>query len=482
MVMRDRDEVTAPTRSAHADDGWWLLVTGLLVFAAVLAAMVTMATLHPYGYLRMSDLMVYRLAGAVARHSGPLYSDRFLRDALRFTYPPAAAMVFAVLSFLPFYVLKLLMTLASLLALLGSSWLAWGSAGVRGPVVRAGATLVLAGFALWSDPVQQTLGFGQVNLVLMVVVLADMLSSDRRWWKGAGVGLAAGLKLTPAIFILYLLVTRRVRAAVTAMAVFALSVAAGFVMLPGPSHRYWLDGLFLDSGRTGNNAYAANQSIYGMIERVTHGSGMARPCWIGLSFAVGIGGLLTAAWAHRRGHELAGIVACAVTGLLISPVSWDHHWVWITPLLGVILAPAWRVAKVRPVPVRPVLGWLAFLRPVLPWLGAAAVGLVFWQNPLPFGPLHNTGLIWTVPHAGKLEYTWTGMQLVTGNLYLLTGFVVLCAVAIKLAATRSEVRPENPVEGSNAQSRPQDSSTEVSGAARQPVCAAGIASNLTDRA
>jgi alpha-1,2-mannosyltransferase len=271
----------------------------------------------------------------------------------------------------------------------------------------------------------------------MVVVLADMLGGDRRWWKGAGVGLAAGLKLTPAIFILYLLVTRRVRAAVTAMAVFGLSVGAGFVMLPGPSHRYWLDGLFLESGRTGNNAYVANQSIFGIIERLAPGSGVARPCWIAVSLVVGIGGLLTAAWAHRRGHELAGIVACAVTGLLISPVSWDHHWVWITPLLGVILAPALRVAKVRPVPV-----W-----PVLAWLGAAAVGLVFWQCPVPFGPLHPTGLIWTVPHAGKLEYTWTGMQLVTGNLYLLTGFVVLCTVAIELAATRPERRPENPAGG-----------------------------------
>jgi alpha-1,2-mannosyltransferase len=425
MAMSDRDEVAAPAARPRQRRGWWIVLAGTLIFAAALGAYTWMAVLYPVRFWKMNDLVIYRLAGIVARQDGPLYTATFLRSALRFTYPPASAMLFAALSNLSIAVLKVVMTVASLLALLFSAWLAWGAAGVRAPVARAGAALAVAGLTLWTDPVQASLGFGQINLVLMIIALADLCQRDSRWWKGAGVGIAAGLKLTPAIFIIYLLVTRRFRAAIVAIAAFGATIGAGFIMLPTQSHKYWLGGLFFDSSRTGGNDYVANQSLYGVIVRLTHNPAAAHPYWIATAIGIGICGLAVAAWAHRRGQELTAIVTCAVTGLLISPVSWDHHWVWIDPMLVAVLAPAWRY------------------RSKLAWAGGFVLLAPFFQYPVPpahGGPVFPIGLIWTVPNAGNLEYTWTGLQVVTGNLYAICGLVILCTVAITLALTRKHSR------------------------------------------
>ncbi len=41
-----------------------------------------------------------------------------------------------------------------------------------------------------------------------------------------------------------------------------------------------------------------------------------------------------AAWACLRvGDRAAGFLAVQITGLLVSPISWSHHWVWVLPLL-----------------------------------------------------------------------------------------------------------------------------------------------------
>ena len=106
--------------------------------------------------------------------------------------------------------------------------------------MRLGATLGVSALALLTEPVQQTLALGQVNLLLMLLVVADLLTPDAlrgrtRWWHGIGIGLAAGVKLTPLIFIPYLLLVRRYRQAATAAGVFAATVALGYAVLPRDS-------------------------------------------------------------------------------------------------------------------------------------------------------------------------------------------------------------------------------------------------------
>src|SRR5216683_5784041 len=430
-----------------------MLLAGGALFVIAVGAYLAMAAGRPADFWVMNDLKIYRLAGLVARHSGPLYQVRFLRQGLGFTYPPFAAAVFDALAVGPIAVLKVLITAASLLSLVAAAWLSWGAAGVRAPAARAGAALAVAGIALWTDPVQQTLGFGQVNLILMVIVLADLCQRDDLWWKGAGTGLAAGFKLTPAIFIVYLLITRRFRAALVCAAAFGLSVAAGFAVLPGASRQYWLDGLFLNFERPGGTSYVSNQSLRGVISRLYGGPAAGRPAWLAATFVVAAAGLLVAAWAHRRGQELTGIVACAITGLLVSPVSWDHHWVWIVPALVAVLAAARRHSAAlggRP-PNTPRGSFLA-------WAGAIALTGVFLTYPVTANraaPVMPEGLIWTVPAGGIHEFRWHGAQLLTGNLYAIAGIAILCALALVLARTRSAASPPPSVAPSpDARGRP----------------------------
>jgi len=394
------------------------LAAGTLALA-VPAAVLTVVYLTQAGHWFMTDLQVYRWGGLLARRSGPLYAAKF-RGTLSFTYPPVAAAVFELLSAVPMLAVKQFVIAVSVLALFASAWLAWGGAGVRAPWARAAVALAVTDIALCTDPVQQTIDLGQVNLVLMAVVLADLLSRDDRWWRGAGVGLAAGIKLSPGIFIVYLLVTRRFRAAGVAIAVFALTIAAGFAVLPGQSRQYWLGGLFLDAGRPGPVIYASNQSLLGAIARLGGGSRGALPYWLAAAVVVAACGLLAAAWAHRRGRELAAVSVCAVTGLLVEPVSWDHHWVWIVPVLVTVVHAAWRYRS-----------WVA-------WAAAAVVLLVFAAYPVgqPGDPSAVKGLIWSVPVGGNREYGWHGWQLVTGNLYAIAGLAMLCAALVALSRGR----------------------------------------------
>jgi len=160
--------------------------------------------------------------------------------------------------------------------------------------------------------------------------------------KGSPPGLAAGIKLTPLIFVAYLLITRRMRAAAVAAATFAATITAGSALLPSQSRAFWLGGVFLDAHRVGNPANSANQSLSGALARLSEGFGAPSPWWLSAALIIGLIGIIVAAWAHQRGHRLAGVACCAFTGLLISPVSWTHHWVWAVPLLVALIATAWR--------------------------------------------------------------------------------------------------------------------------------------------
>jgi alpha-1,2-mannosyltransferase len=328
------------------------------------------------------------------------------------------------------------MTGASLAALVVALWVAFGLAGVSGAEQRprrVGLTLGTAGLVLGLEPVMQTLGFGQINLLLMALVLVDLAQPDSRRWKGAGVGLAAAIKLTPAIFVAYLVLTRHLRAAAVACATFAATVALGFLALPASSRRFWFGGLFLNSQRVGGVAYAGNQSVNGALVRLFGGVSQARPVWFAAALLIGGGGLLIATWASRRGEELLGIATCALTALLVSPISWSHHWVWV-----VLLVPC-GVRLLRD--PRSALGgtrtgtgggtgsgtgaWIGG------WLGLAGLIALFLAGPV--------RLIWRPPHTGDLEYGWHGAQLIAGNLYVLLGLILLGMTAAFLA--RSRLRP-----------------------------------------
>lgn len=367
----------------------------------------------------MLDLRVYLWGGTLVRHSHDPYLYSYAQF-LHFTYTPEAAAFFAVLSVVAVPVVKGLVTAASILSLLAVLWIAAGTL----PRWRAGhrlaITLGIGAVALWLEPVRQTLSFGQVNLLLMVLIVADLCLPDSRWWKGVGVGIAAGFKLTPLIFIPYLLLTRRFRAAAVATATFLLTIGASFVYLPKASEHYWLDGLFINPHRLGNVAYVGNQSLYGALLRLVGTPAAARPYQVAAVAIVGVGGLLLAAWASRRGEEMVGIIVCALTGLLVSPVSWSHHWVWVAPMIVVLADLA-----TRPLVMAHARRWR-----LAGWLGIGAIAAVF------------SGVLWAVPSSGSEPaaqgHVMTAWEEIVGDLYVLTGVIGLGAVAYLLVVNRQD--------------------------------------------
>jgi alpha-1,2-mannosyltransferase len=177
--------------------------------------------------------------------------------------------------------------------------------------------------------VRNTLSYGQVNVALMALVSVDCLSARARWPRGALVGVAAAVKLTPGAFVLFFLLRRDYRVAATAAASCAVATGAGFLLAPRDSARYWTS-VIAQTGRPGSPVYAANQSIQGVLARagLDPHAPAGTAAWLALSAVV----LALACLGMRR--ALAGSADAwalslnAFAALLISPISWSHHWVW----------------------------------------------------------------------------------------------------------------------------------------------------------
>ena len=403
------------------------VAVGLYALAAVTDPAITT--------LKGFDLRVYLMGGELAKNKPAyLYAWKY-EPGIQFTYTPFAALLFALITWVRFRVLLDLLALVSLASLAVTVWIAFRELGWRG-MARTGGTLLVTGVALWLQPVQRTLFLGQIELVLMALIVWDLCQPDRRWWKGAVTGFAAGIKLVPLIFILYLLVTRRFRQAGVAAAAFLVTVLAGFTVLPHASRQWWLHGYFLQASRTGFIGEMLNQSERGLITRLVGSVASAEPLWLAIAIVTGILGLAAAMVLDRAGNTFAGLMVCALTALLVSPISWDHHWVGVAPGLAVLVDAALRAGS----------GWARASRIA----AAAAVAVAFGAWPR-FWPGAGTGLlqgglIWYAPvsafssgdNAAYVEYHWHGLQAVAGNLYVIAGFALfLLALAAAAYALRT---------------------------------------------
>ena len=363
------------------------------------------------------DLGVYLRLGGKYIFSPELYSSGLGHTGLLFTYPPFAALLFAPWQrlFTTVDAVQIgwtMCNLAALVALLVLSIRLIRPEWTRATRWRLALVLLLP--ALLLNPVLLTVGFGQVNLVVTVLVLWDMLGSRRlgpvRLPMGVPTGLAAAVKLTPIIFVPYLLLTRRFRAAATCLATFLACGLVTFAVSPASSRVYWTKALF-DPARTATSVltpglgFISNQSLSGVAARLNHWD-VSQLALTPVLLVVAAGGLWLASVAHRRSPML-GVLACAATCLLVSPVSWSHHMVWVVPaILWFALAPD-----------RPNHGRLV----------AAAVALIFWSAP-----------IWWVPHAKLLELHLDAWQLVAGDSFFLAVVAFLGWVALRF---RREVLP-----------------------------------------
>ncbi len=293
------------------------------------------------------DLDVYRIGSLAFLRGGNLYHwlpPAGSGVALPFTYPPFAAVLLSPLAMVPMTVASMVVTLASI-TLTGVTLREFACSLWSGPL-PAGLRLSiwwLLPVALFLEPVHSTLEYGQVNIVLLALVSLDCLRPDPRWPRGALTGLAAAVKLTLAAFVLFFLLRRDWRAAVTAAGSFAAATGAAFALDWHDSVQYWTH-VITDTSRPGNPAFAANQAISGLLARAgldpqTYAGMIA---WLALSAAVIVVTVLGMRRALAAAEPAWALSLNAFAGLLVSPISWTHHWVWAEPALLILAVLAWR--------------------------------------------------------------------------------------------------------------------------------------------
>ena len=329
------------------------------------------------------DFRIYMWGGHAVLQDSGLYLA--LAYGHWFTYSPFAAMVFVPVATLPLAVARVLWDLVSVAALACSCVLVLRLAGRRPSRLQV-AGAVAAAMAL--DPVYQTLFLGQINLILLALILTDVWRVSRGRAAGVGVGIAAAIKLTPAIFIVFFLLAGRIRAALAAAGTFVACGLLGFLVAPAASRLYWRH-LFFDTHRVGA-PYISNQSPYGAAIRIASGQGHIGAWWIVVPLAFAAVGLTAAAVLARRRDWLAAATLAGTTGLLVSPISWAHHWVWILPALVLLVRAGHRIA--------------------------AAIGyLLFALAPF-----------WFTPHAGgPREYGFHWLLTLAANCFLIAGLAFL---------------------------------------------------------
>ncbi|MFF4881131.1 glycosyltransferase 87 family protein [Micromonospora sp. NPDC000668] len=332
------------------------LVT-VVALIAVLPALYLPGLVHNF-----FDLKIYMSAMDWWTAGNPLYDyvqpDR-VQGELYFTYPP-----FSALLLWPFGLIRLgatvaIFTVLTVLAVVVTTrWLVLPVI-ARHNLPRAFTLTVAVLLVLAVESTRETITFGQINMLLVVLILADLLFAvpQARRWAGVGVGLATALKLFPGIFIVYLLATRRWRAAAVASATAAAATLLAAAIAPRDSWRFWTHELWATE-RVGRTDYTGNQSLFGLLSRFSAPEKPNQLLWLAVVAVVAGYGLWRAVRAARAGDALTGLTLTGLVGAMVSPITWTHHIYWFVPAV-VLLADAALSAN-RPDEVRR-RRWLAGL-------------------------------------------------------------------------------------------------------------------------
>ncbi|MET7708456.1 glycosyltransferase 87 family protein [Micromonospora sp. NPDC005413] len=404
-----------------------------------LVAVVALIAVLPALYLpglnhNFLDLKIYMSAVDWWRVGHPLYDyvqpDR-VQGELYFTYPP-----FSALLLWPFGLLKLGATVTIFTALtvlavvLTTRWLV-SPVIARHHLPRTFTLTAAVLLVLAVESTRETITFGQINMLLVVLILADLLFAvpQARRWAGVGVGLATALKIFPGIFIVYLLATRRWRAAAVASATAAAATLLAAAIAPRDSWRFWTRELW-DTDRVGRTDLVGNQSLFGLLSRFTAPEKPDRLLWLLVVAVVAVYGLWRAARAARAGDALTGLTLTGLVGALASPITWTHHIYWFVPAV-VLLADA-ALSADSPDEVRR-RRWLVVLA-----LGTAAV-IIY-------------GMV-TFPDWGTEPVrTRDPVDFVQQNGYVLLSLLLL--VALPVRSRRPEENSGHPEEKSHQMDRP----------------------------
>ena len=411
--------MTQPIPARLLGSGWF----GALLTVAV--------TVHVAFFLSVQlaiphiDLQVYRFAVDIWFAGGDVYGPMPLTDvglALPYLYPPFAILPAIPFALLPITASYLLLFLLNIACIAGTLYLVgrrvWPDGSTRGAALIATAGLSLS---LTLEPVRDTFGYGQINLLLMALIAADCLVRTPRWPRGMLVGVAAAIKLTPAVFVLYFLARRDYRAAAVAAVTGAAATAVGFLTSFSDSMEYWFGG-FGDTERITGSTYRANQTVMAVFARF----GVEPPLLTVLVAVVLLALLVPVMRSMRRSGPATAIVLCGTFMVLASPTSWSHHWIWVVPAAVVMIAATVRALRTRSRASYPLAA------------ATSATLLLFMFAPFDRLPGNHD---WTVG-VPDIELTWSPWQHLVGDTYVIAGiaWLVGCALALRQAPSRARQR------------------------------------------
>jgi alpha-1,2-mannosyltransferase len=364
------------------------------------------------------DIEVYRMGGRAWLDDRPLYADGAMFHTragldLPFTYPPLAAVAFSPFAWLPLNVASVAITLTTLVLLIVSTVIVltgldvWPQTSVTTEPAWLRrcwlAVAIVAPAVIYLEPIRSNFDFGQINVVLMTLVIADCVPRKTPWPRGVLLGIAIALKLTPAVFLLYFLLRRDTRALLVTAASTVVATLAGFAFAWRDSVEYWTDTV-RNTDRIGTATLNTNQNIAGALARLGLGEGERFVLWTLACFAV----LGLTVWAGRRvlkagaarpatsdfSQPVLALICVAMFGLVVSPVSWSHHWVWVLPTLLVTTVVAYRLRNVA-----------------LAAVTAAGIALMVW-TPITLMPEHHetAASLWRQLAGGS--YVWWAIAVI----------------------------------------------------------------------
>ncbi|MBB2901136.1 alpha-1,2-mannosyltransferase [Kineococcus radiotolerans] len=320
------------------------------------------------------DLQVYREAGRSLLLGRPVYLfETEVPQLLPFTYPTFSAVLSIPLALLPWGAAGWVWTGVQLGLLYAIVGLAFAPLLARAGRFAGLAHGVVAALCVWISPVGENIRFGQVNAVLVTLCLLDLVKGSDglrvgrftlRWPRGALVGVAVAIKLTPGVFLVHFALTRQWRELRNAVLAAAGVTVATFLVAPEGSLEFWTSAL-LNSDRLGPNAGSSNQSLRGFVLRLYLSDGATTALWGVLALLAAVAGFALARALHRRGSLVGEVAACGMVAVLVSPVSWLHHLLWGVVVLGAVAGDGRVRARAVTAVVGLLLLWVAW-----PWWGA----------------------------------------------------------------------------------------------------------------
>ncbi|MCV7254527.1 DUF2029 domain-containing protein [Mycobacterium hackensackense] len=370
----------------------WRLVQ-LLILAALAWAGWRLLGHEPYRI----DIDVYRMGGRAWLNGTPLYADstKFQTQAgldLPFTYPPLAAIVFAPFAWLSLPAASVAITVTTLVLLIVSMTIVLTRLEVAATWQHRVwlAAAMVAPAVVFLEPIRSNFAFGQINVVLMALVIADCVPRKTPWPRGLLLGVAIAVKLTPAVFLLYFVLRRDTRAVLVTAASACAATVVGFALAWRDSWTYWTETLH-DTDRIGNATLNTNQNISGTLARLGIGEDERFVLWAAACVAV----LGLTVWAVHRvlraGQPVLALMCVALFGLAVSPVSWSHHWVWVLPATLTVS----------------VLGFRRRSAPLL-LVGAVGIALMVW-TPIVLMPEHHETAASLWRRLLGASYLWWGL-------------------------------------------------------------------------